>query len=143
MLQLSENSKALSFPKSEKIKLKKQIETLFRNGKAFQFGQLKFIWNLQHIGANNDAAIKFGVSVPKKKLPRANKRNTTKRRIREAFRIQKNVLYPTIHSEYQLHLFVIYTDNKLPVYANIYTQINKGINKLLEEIAKYSSTTQP
>lgn len=136
----SETSKALSFPKSEKIKLKKQIEKLFRTGKAFQFGQLKFIWSLQALEEESDSLLKFGVSVPKKKLAKAHLRNTTKRRIREAFRLQKSNLFQHIPEAHQLLLFVIYTDNKIPEYHNLYNLIEKGIHKFQTELAKFTTT---
>src|SRR5690606_18342444 len=107
--------------KSEKLKLKKQIETLFRNGKAFQFEYLRIIYLL--IDNNNPLSekLKFGVSIPKKKIPKAHDRNKCKRRIREAFRLQKSALYPIIPQGKSLHIFVVYQNNrKIASYTDVY-----------------------
>lgn len=131
---ISERSKAHSFPKSEKLKLKKEIEKLFRTGKAFQFGQLKFIWLLQASAASSP--INFGVSIPKKKLALATQRNKAKRRIREAFRLQKSPLIAAIPQGQQLLLFIIHTDKKIPNFDEIKLQLAAGIEKLRAIIAK-------
>lgn len=134
-MPISENSKALSFPKSEKLKLKKQIETLFRFGKAFQFGHYRFIWLLTP--ATDSVLFKFGVSAPKKQLKKATQRNTAKRKIREAWRLQKHQLITSIPEGQTLLLFVIYGNNQLPQYQDTANCMRQGIVKLRELLVKH------
>src|SRR5690606_21514171 len=124
-MPISENRKALSFPKSEKIKLKKQIETLFHSGKAFQFEYLRFIWKV--IPATDESKIKFGVSTPKKKLRKAHDRNTAKRRIREAWRINQTALKQVITERKTLLVFVICTQSSPPDFHHTSQIIRQGI----------------
>lgn len=127
-MPISECRKAFSFPKSEKIKLKKQIETLFRNGKASQFEHFRFIWML---GDTTDSSkIKFGVSVPKKKIRKAHDRNTSKRRIREAWRLHQHQLKELIPEGKTLFVFLIYTYSFPPAFNHAERCIKSGIGKL-------------
>lgn len=131
-MPISENRKAFSFPKSEKIKLKKQIETLFRNGKASQFEHFRFIWQLG--AATGDSKIKFGVSVPKKKIRKAHDRNTSKRRIREAWRLHRHSLKEQIADGQTLFIFIIYTHTVPPAFSQAERCIQNGISRLTQAI---------
>lgn len=129
-MPISECRKTFSFPKSEKIKLKKQIETLFRNGKASQFEHFRFIWMLTN--ATDDSKIKFGVSVPKKKIRKAHDRNTSKRRIREAWRLYQHGLKSCIPEGKTLLIFVIFTQVTPPSFDQATRCIRSGIGKLTQ-----------
>lgn len=71
--------------------------------------------------------------VPKKKFKRANERNTLKRRMREAYRLQKAELYKTIGNT-GLHLAFIYYGNKEEDYQSIYKSLSKLLNNLTRQI---------
>ncbi len=135
---ISEPSKAKSFPKSEKLKLKKQIDALFHNGKAFQFEYLRFIWMLTDISETCPSSVKFGVSVPKKKIPKAHQRNTIKRRIREAWRLQQHALKACIPAGKTLCIFVIYQQKDVEAYAPIAALTLKAQEKLISMLARTS-----
>ena len=79
--------KEFSFPKTEKLTGKKRIEELFRSGSSFYLYPflLRFI-------ANDEAHHRVVISVSKKKVRKAVKRNLIKRRIREAYRLNKSVI---------------------------------------------------
>ena len=69
--------------------------------------------------------------VPKKKFKHANDRNTLKRRMREAYRLQKGEFYLSIGA-YKLDLAVLYYANK----AEDYDAISKATAKLLNNLTK-------
>lgn len=83
--------------------------------------------------------VRVGFTVPKKKFRKAVERNRVKRLLREAWRLNKHTLYAAVPEEGQLHIFLIFTDNKLPDIETITAVIKTGIEKLIEKLA---STTQ-
>jgi len=52
----------------------------------------------------------------------------------EAWRLNKHTLYPQIPEGQQLHLFLIFTDVKMPEYNTVLAAIIKGMNKLAENL---------
>jgi ribonuclease P protein component len=76
---------------------------------------------------------RIGFSVPKKKFRKAVQRNRIKRLVREAWRLNKHLLYPFIPVDTQLHLFIIFTEGEPDL--NVITEaIIKGIERLKKEI---------
>lgn len=79
-----------TLPKSERISRKLILDKLFVEGKSFVVYPIRVVYlidvDLQ------DASLAMMVSVSKKRFKRAVKRNYIKRRIREAFRLNKHLL---------------------------------------------------
>lgn len=96
----------------ERLKLRKQIETLFRKGEAFSVFPIKVIYLLQRIPDDQASKALTGFSVPKRKIKHAVKRNRMRRILREAWRLNKAELYETIPSGMQLHCFLIFIGNQ-------------------------------
>ena len=116
-----------TFSKIEKIKSKKEISRIFNDGIFFYSEYL----NVKVIKTNkqNQKLHKVGVSVPKKLFKLAVDRNKLKRLIREAYRLNKNIIYTDNNSE-TLNIFFIYKNKE---FAN-YKIIEDDILKLLKEI---------
>jgi ribonuclease P protein component len=76
--------------KSERISRKLIIDRLFMEGKSFVAYPLRVVYiaNVE----NQDVPLAMLVSVSKKRFKRAVKRNLIKRRVREAFRLNKHGL---------------------------------------------------
>ncbi len=76
-----------SFKKEERLCSKKLIEELFHNGSSFLLYPFRVVW-LKH-----DLLVPFPVqviiNVPKRRFKKAVDRNLIKRRIREAYRLNK------------------------------------------------------
>ena len=121
--------------KDERLKREQHIETLFRSGKAFSVFPLRIIWHLQPAG-DEPSLIRTGFSVSKKKFRHAVDRNRVKRLLREAWRLQKHQLHTNIPAGKQLHVFLIFTDNTLPVYTRITGTLQKGLERLGAELQK-------
>jgi ribonuclease P protein component len=72
-----------------------------------------------------------GFSVPKKKFKSSVHRHRVRRLMVEAWRLNKHSLYEAIPATQQMHLFVIFTDAKMPDYEPVKEAMIKGIGKLI------------
>ena len=79
-----------SFRKAERLSKKKYIQELFNKGSSFYFAPFK-IFVLQHPEASQSCH-QVLISVSSRHFKKAVDRNLIKRRIREAYRLQKNKL---------------------------------------------------
>ncbi len=79
----------------------------------------------------------MAVSVPKRLFKRAVDRNLLKRRIREAYRLNKYKLYDSLkENDHQLHLLIQYTHKEINDFHAIEAGIQKGIEKLKQDLLK-------
>lgn len=115
----------------ERLKREKDLETLFRQGKAFSVFPLKLIWLLTVPRPGEEGVlVKTAFTAPKKKFRKAVHRNRVKRLMRESWRLQKNRLYPCVPAGMQLHVFLIFTGAVLPLYPEVFAAAQKGIDRL-------------
>ncbi len=78
-----------------------------------------------------------GFSVPKRLHKRAVARNLLKRRMREAFRLNKEILLPALQRNNQrLVIFVTYTRPFVAKYSQIAGALKAGLHHLAQEIEK-------
>lgn len=85
-----------SFPKSERLYKKKDIQELFDKGSSFYLYPFRVI--IQKLPEANINQVLFSVS--KKNFKRAVDRNLLKRRMREAYRLNKSLL--PVQSKFQI-----------------------------------------
>ncbi len=86
---------SLRLYKREKLCSVTAIENLFArkegNGSAMAY-PLRAVWR---VSERNGASIQFLISIPKKRLRHAVDRVTMRRRVREAYRLNRNALTPS------------------------------------------------
>lgn len=87
-----DGEKLHSFPKSEKLCGKLRIASLMEGGHWSSTAHLRFCWKRVCEDAVPNRLV---ISVPKRHFKRAVKRNLLKRRIREAYRLNKRELPPS------------------------------------------------
>jgi ribonuclease P protein component len=117
-----------TFSKEERLKSRKIISQLFRSQQSLGHYPFRMLWMEvpQPLFAENPLI--FALSVPKKKFKHAVDRNLLRRRIREAYRLNKSEFYATFPKENkeQVAIMVIYTaDEPLP-----YSRIEDSLKKM-------------
>jgi ribonuclease P protein component len=114
-------AKHFTLGKNERLKSRKLIEQLFREGQRFSVAPFR-IFYLPVKSAN--ASLQFGVGVSTKNFKKAVDRNRVKRLTREAYRLQKIALQEKIKTKnIQLNIFFIYTAKELPEYEEVYKKV--------------------
>lgn len=117
------------FGKEEKLKSKKLIDQLFAEGKGVKSYPLKLIYaNFENEGVPK---LKTGVSVPKKLVKTAVKRNRIKRLMREVFRKNKYLVTNRLSSS---HAFMfIYISRDEITYEKLEASMIKVLEKFNEK----------
>lgn len=119
--------------KEDRLKSRKAIDTLFRNGHSFSHFPFRVLW----LSPADGERLKVGFSASAKNFKKAVDRNRIKRLMREAYRLQKNDLQMhLLASQKSLHLFIIFTGKELPDYKLIFDKtatVLKRILKLVDE----------
>ncbi len=126
---------SLSLKKHERLKSKILLDKLFQEGQSAFSYPFKLLYRYE---ANVDAdwPLLFSVTVPKKKVRSAVKRNLIKRRTREAYRLHKSDLQAQLASlqSHRLSLMLIYIESEAVEYAKIEKGVLKLVNKLTDAI---------
>jgi ribonuclease P protein component len=129
-LQNLEKLKRYTLGKQERLKSRKQIEFLFKEGKTFSVSPLRVYYTVQVLPVD-DSSLLFGVAAGTRNFKKAVDRNRIKRLIREAWRLQKNELQQKLKQENkQLHVFFIFTGKEVPDYKLIAEKTTVALQKL-------------
>ena len=77
------------------------------------------------------AMLQAGVTVRKKQFKRAVDRNRVKRLLREAYRQQNAELKSAVaQGPWSIDVFLLYTGQVMPVYADVYRSMTEALRKL-------------
>ena len=117
-----------TFGRIEKLKSKKEIEPLFKEGKSIAQYPIRLIYRKTHF--EDLVTIKTAVSVSKKNFKKAVARNRIKRLLREGYR--KNKYIVTNNTTHQFAFMFLYTGKEMPEY----TLVESKIKALLEKFKK-------
>ncbi len=114
-----------SLKKQEILRSKKLIEELFNKGKSVYRYPIKFKYLVSQDREASESPVLFSVTVPKKIIKSAAKRNLLKRRIREAYRLNKRLLVSDVPSGVQISFMIIYTSRDIESYHKIERSLKK------------------
>ncbi|MEZ4809802.1 MAG: ribonuclease P protein component [Allomuricauda sp.] len=125
-----------TFPKREKLKSKKLFEFLFAEGKSIHVFPIKLLY----LGSTFDdgCKIKVGVAVPKKRFKNAVARNRIKRLLREAYRLNKSLVFNNIEGNFAF-LF-LYLGDKMPNYGEVDTAMKQALEAFLKKESHEKNT---
>ena len=115
---------AATLSRKERLSGTTAVAELFSRGKSGSAGCIRY----KFIFRDDDAPSRIVVSVPKRSFKRAVKRNLLKRRLRESYRLQKDLLGP----EYDI-LFV-YNSREVLSFQEIYADMAAVLDKVSREM---------
>jgi len=121
----------------EKLKSRKLIESLFMDSNGFLQYPFKINYKIFQQTEDIDFPAKFTVSVSKKRFKRAVDRNNIKRKIREAFRKNKYLLYENLKKNgLKINFIIIYISSENLDYVTIEKELVQMLIKLNEHLNK-------
>lgn len=127
-----------TFIKEERLYNFHLIDKLFNEGESFVKYPLRVVYHQVERFENFPAQVI--VSVSKRKFKRANKRNLIRRRIKEAYRLNKQTLYDNLN---QKETSIVFAIIYLPSELLPYSEIEKGVNKVIKHLNNLPLNEQP
>ncbi|AXY78726.1 ribonuclease P protein component [Paraflavitalea soli] len=127
--------KKLTLGKEERLKSRKLIDQLFKEGRSFTVFPFRvyYLFPPAQAPRSNHALLQFGVGVSTRNFKHAVDRNRVKRLIREAYRLQKTPFQELVQSRRSpVAVFVIYTGKELPTYAVVSEKIAVILKRLIK-----------
>lgn len=134
---------ALTLSKAHRLCSQTSIDRLFeagarRNAQSALAYPLRAVWHQrQGHDATSGPALKFLISIPKKRLHHAVDRVTMRRRVREAYRLWRQRMVPQA-AKTRLAVAFIYVADKPVDYA----RVEKSMTRLLSKIYPADSAPQ-
>lgn len=121
-----------TFNKRERLKSKEEINRLFSVGSRIVSHPFIVVWNTYE---DTNSAVKLAVSVPKKHISKAVKRNRLKRHMRESYRKHKSVILTAMNGRAEcLNLLIIYTASDIMPHSEIEDKISVTLQRLSKQI---------
>ncbi len=114
-----------TLPKSERLHGKSKISALMSKGRWGFTSGLKYCYLKDESSLEVEDSNSIIVSVPKRLFKRAVKRNLLKRRLREAYRTQKDILPPKGYS-----ILFLYNTKEVLEYVALREQVAAILQKL-------------
>ena len=119
-----------ALPKSERLSSLTAVRRLFTDGAS------SFVYPFRYMVLKTESttpSVEVLFSVPKRNHKRANKRNTLKRRMREAYRLNNDALHAAIKEHgMDVDIAFVYSTKDLLTYKTI----EHAVRRILAEVAQ-------
>lgn len=119
-----------SFPKQERLNKRNSIQELFTKGSSFYVHPFKVLALTNPDSKTHQVLF----SVSKRNFKRAVDRNLIKRRMREAYRLNKLILPESP----KLQIAYIYTPKEILIFTAIQEKLIESLKRLVKEYAEKS-----
>ena len=119
----------ISFPKKEKLTNKKLFEALFVEGNNLREFPIKLIYLPADF--KDGVVIKVAVVAPKKRFKTAVNRNRIKRLLREAYRLNKPLIFNNIEGNFAF--IFLYLGKKTPTFNEVDTAMKKLLHAFINK----------
>ena len=121
--------------REERLRGTALINDLFTRGRTCTGYPFKVFWDFTGTACEG-SRVRTGFSVPKKNFKRAVDRNLIKRRMREAYRLNKHILHDCVTgTERPLILMILYLPKEIMDYHEIHAGIKRLLYKLCQTLA--------
>jgi len=120
--------------KDERLKSRRQFESLFEEGHTFVVFPIRFIWISAAAESGFPVHAAFGIS--RRNWKKAVDRNRWKRRMREAYRQHKQILYQAVPPTTQLQLLCVYTTRESLSFEYLEAAMIKGLSRIAKQITQ-------
>ena len=128
-----------TWDKAEKLKSRKRIDQVFKQGKNFTVFPFKVFYLMTGPARNGPIpgpAVQAGFGAGSRHFKKAVDRNRIKRLCREAYRLQKQSLLDPLGAKgLSLAVFFVYIGKDLPDYQTVTEKIGVILRKLVKETA--------
>lgn len=122
-----------TFSKEERLCSENIIDSLFSKGESFVHYPFRIVYIVNPEGQDELATMMASVS--KKRFKRANKRNLLKRRIREAYRLNKQSLYDVLtRNESRIALAFLYLPKDIKSSEEIHRKMEETLTLLIGKL---------
>ena len=115
-----------SLPRNERLRSLGAVRRLFDDGESGFIFQFRYVWFAE---PDTERSVEILFSVPKKFHKRANRRNLLRRRTKEAYRLQKQII--TEGGELNLDIALIYSSKEVLSAKSI----SHAVRRILETVA--------
>lgn len=122
--------------KAEKLCSTVAVSRMFASGRSFIAYPLRVVYieNAKPL-SNSAPAVRFMITIPKKRIHRAVKRVLLRRRVREAYRLNRNLLnQPLEEHGKHVDMAFIYLDSTPAPYGRINERMQEALTKVAEAL---------
>lgn len=118
-----------SLPRTERLRSLGAVRRLFESGESGFVYPFRYVWFAE---PDLEQSVEVLFSVPKKFHKRANRRNLLRRRTKEAYRLQKNLL--RADAPVNLDLALIYSSKEVVSYKTIAHAVRRILESVVEHL---------
>ena len=128
--------KTYGFPKSERLCSKKCIDQVFASGKSMFSYPIKTLFYFSR-PTPNTASCQAMFVVPKRKFKKAVSRNAIRRKMREAYRLNKQTLsHWCLENNMEVKIAFLYVASDSLTFAQIQESMRKILQQLIQQDIK-------
>ena len=118
-----------SLPRTERLRSLGAVRRLFESGESGFIYPFRYVWFAE---PDLVQSVEVLFSVPKKFHKRANRRNLLRRRTKEAYRLQNNLL--RADAPVNLDLALIYSSKEVVSYKTIANAVRRILESVVEHL---------